>query len=119
MANRSILYKHEYGTDANGLPLQFILTGPKFYNGKENYNLTGIIPDSNQTGNLSFIADGYRYPQSANTIFSITQNITPTTDYIQCGGSARYYQYTWSGSQLGQDWQLGQWFDDVQVGSTF
>lgn len=118
MANASLLYKHELGVNNNGAPLPFTLRGPRMYNGKGNAFLTGVIPDSNQIGNITFSATGYLYPQSKTPLITTTRTITPTTENMQIGSAARYWQYAWSGSELNQIWEMGTWFDDVQEGPT-
>ena len=41
-----------------------------------------------------------------------------TTEFVPIQSSARYYQYQWEGDELGQAWQMGVWFDNVQQGPT-
>jgi len=40
------------------------------------------------------------------------------TEFMQNPSGARYLQYEWSGSELGQDWEMGIWFEDTQAGAT-
>jgi hypothetical protein len=119
LANVSSLYKHELGRNDNDSPLDFSLVSPKMYNGKNTVNLTGIIPDSNQVGDIDFTANGYLYPQSVEIAATKSITVSPTTEYIQMPGTARYWQYTWEGDVLDQSWEMGQWFDDVQQGAGF
>jgi len=118
LASSSLLYKHELGKDDNTDPLQFTLTGPRMYAGKEAMNLTGVIPDSNQIGDITFTATGYKYPQSVNQFYQKAVTVSPMTENIQLPHGARYTQYQWEGAVLGQDWEMGVWFEDGQMGAT-
>lgn len=118
LINVGTLYKHELGSDDDNVSLPFQLTGPKLYNGKGAANITGFIPDSNQTGSVNFKITGYRYPQSTRATYTINKTVTPTTEFIQTQGAGRYLQYDWSGDELGQIWEMGVWYDDVQAGAT-
>lgn len=118
LANVGTIYKHEFGTDDNGQPLAFVLTGPRRYFGKENVLLSGIIPDSIQIGDITFTATGYRFPQSSTPTYATSFPISPTTEQVVITSSGRFYDYTWSGAVLGQDWEMGQWYESVQTGAT-
>lgn len=118
LANVNLLYKHELGVDDNGQPLEFTLTSNKQFFGKDNVVLSGITPDSIQDGLLSFTAMGYRYPQSATASFLKTFPVDPDTEQVPISGSGRYWQFTWSGAELGQNWEMGQWQANYQPGAT-
>jgi hypothetical protein len=112
------LYQHEFGTDADGEPLSFTLTSNRRYYGRDNVNLNAIIPDSSQTGDITFTNVGYLFPQSSVPISTNTFTVTPTTERIPVVASSRFHEYTWAGSALGQDWMMGGWIEEVQKGST-
>lgn len=118
MANVGDLYKHELGVDDNGSPLPFTLIGNKQFAGKDNVLLSGVIPDSTQTGNLSFTTTGYRFPQSTVASHNVTYTVAPDTEQVPMLGSGRYWQYTWAGADLGQDWEMGEWQASYQPGPT-
>jgi len=118
LANVGALYRHEVGNDDDGSPMPFTLTTNKRYISKDNINLNTIIPDSIQTGDISFNNKGFAFPQSTTTTYDITNTITAETPFIPIVSSARFYQYTWSGSVLGQDWKMGAWLEEVQKGSS-
>jgi len=117
MANIETLYKHEFGTDDDGAALEFTLRTPKIYNGDNTVLLLGIVPDSNQTGSLSFTQTSYLYPQSTTPVFVNANIITPTTEYVPIPNCSRYYQYEWTGNAIGQSWEMGIWREDKQLGA--
>lgn len=118
LADVGNIYKHELGTDNNGVAMPFSLVGNRRYFGKDNIILSGIIPDSNQEDSISFTAVGYRFPQSASSTYSQTFPVSPTEEQLVIQSGARYYDYTWSGSVLGQSWQMGEWFENLQQAAT-
>lgn len=119
LANVGDLYMHEFGMDANGSPLAWTLTTNKRYYNKDNVNITAIIPDSVADTGITFVANGYLWPQSTvQTYINTLTNILPTDERIPIQTSGRFYQYTWSGAILGQDWQMGTWFEELQKGAT-
>lgn len=117
MINGGILYQHENGVNAGNSPLEFTLTSNLRFYGKDNANITAIIPDGTTDYNITFDNVGYLYPKSANATYNVSQTVTPTTDRLPIQTSARFHQYTWTGNALNQDWQMGQWFEEVQRGS--
>lgn len=118
LADKTLLYKHELGNDDNDISLEFDLIGPRSYNGKGNVLNSGFVPDSIQTGNIGFTSIGYRYPQSQNPTYTVTKIVSPTSEFFQTQTGGRYYQYRWNGNVLGQIFQMGQWFDNIQPGET-
>lgn len=117
LVNEDNLYQHEVGSDASGSALSWTLTSPKSYYEKPTTNLLAIIPDSNQSGNITFKHEAWLFPQSASVMYSNTTTITPTTERVPIVNNGRFYQFTWSGSELGQDWRMGAWFEEIQKGS--
>lgn len=111
----STLYSHEYGTDANGAPMAFTLTSNIRYSGINSGIVTSVVPDSIQSGDVSLGVNGYDYPQSGSPSGSSSITISPTTTLIQPGVGGRYWQYTWSGNALGQQWAMGRWQEYIQA----
>jgi len=105
----SILYNHETGTDANGVAMPFSLVGNLNNYGAFSFLVSSIVPDSIQTGNISLTITSYEYPQSPVPTNETTVTITPTTTIVQPNTGGRYWQYEWSGNQLGQSWIMGKW----------
>lgn len=108
----SNVYIHENGHDANGSPLPFSLTGPYLFSGLERVKLGGVVPDSIQTGNITVSLNIKNYAQET-PVTQYTEVITPDTAFMDWQTEARYWQYTISGNDLGQDWKAGSWQEKV------
>jgi hypothetical protein len=108
-------FNHETGTDNNTSPLPFTLTSNLRTSGKDTALLSGFVPDSIQSGDINVLLNGYLFPQTLSTP-TFAQNYTISDnnprENIQIGG--RFWQYTWSGDVLGQDWVMGSWFELLQ-----
>lgn len=112
------LYMHEFGANANGEPLPWELVSNKRYYGKDNIELTAIIPDSVAETGVTFEAYGYLWPQSVTpTYINALTNVMPTSERIPVASSARFYEYKWSGAVLDQTWIMGTWFEEIQKAS--
>jgi hypothetical protein len=126
ISSTGVLYGHEQGTDADGQPMPFTLTSNlRGGNYIKNYlgtattktsNITAIVPDSVQTGNISVTLAVYKYPQSATPTSDKTYTITPTTEQVPLSAAGRVWEFTVSGNALGQSWIGGQWQQKVQEG---
>lgn len=117
LINSTILYRHEFGYDNDGVAMPWSLkTNLRLY-GKETANQVRIIPDTNHTGDVMVKLDAYLFPQSPIAISSNTYTVTTTTEKIETQKNARFYEMTFSGNTLGQSWQMGQWFEEAQAGS--
>lgn len=113
----SLIYRHESGTDDVDEPLPWSLTfnkksQPKI--SKVTITQMAVIPDSYQVGSVNLHIDGYQYPQSVTQTYSRDYTITPTTERMSVDVSGKVYQYILSGSELGQDWRMGQWSEEIQ-----
>ena len=115
--NVSTLYTHENGFDADGEVMPFSLISDKRYYGKSTTNLNAVIPDSIQNANITFNAKSWLFAQSTSTMYNIDHTITPTTEKKEITNNGRIFQYSWSGSGLGQFWRMGEWLEEVQQGS--
>lgn len=111
------VYVHDYGNDADGVPLPFTLTSNLRCGGKATTLIPGVVPDSLQTGSISLTVNGYAFPQSASPCFSNVYGVDPDTEKITTQMNARFWQYSWSGNALGQGWQMGQWLEYTQQGA--
>lgn len=112
------LYVHETGTDADGAPLPWQLTSNLRTIGKKTGLLTGILPDSITSGNLSLRARSYLYPQSSSTVYDNSYTVASTAGQIPVQVGGRFWKYDWSGSQLGQAFIMGNWMEYVQESAT-
>lgn len=112
-----VLYNHEVGNNDNTNPLPFELVSNLRTTGKNTGLVGGFIPDSIQTGDISVTLTSKQWPQSNaltyNKTFIVADN--GPRENIQIGG--RFWQYTWAGSELNQNWVMGQW-NELPAGSS-
>lgn len=119
LANRNIMFQHEVGNDACVDPMRFELVTNKRFYGKDNAKLMAVIPDNHMNGTIQLQINGYRFPQSSQAIMRQGAfNIQPTTERVPVNGSGRYIEYIISGEQLGQEFMMGKWLEEVQRGAT-
>lgn len=107
-------FRHEVGTDDDVNPLAWSLTSNNRDTGTNNVLSSGIVPDSVQTGDISFKIDAFSYPQSAAPKNSKTVTVAPDTEFIALDIDGRFLRYTFSGEELGQDWIMGAWLEPIQ-----
>ena len=111
------LYVHEFGNDADGVPMRWTMTsnlrGTRGGD-KKTMLISGFVPDSIVNGNVSVQVSTYLFPQSTEKMFDKTYFITPETGELPIQVGGRYWQYTWSGESLGQDFIFGSWFEMAQ-----
>lgn len=115
----SILYKHEIGTDANGEPMEWLLKTNYRTLGKDTTVIVGIIPDSLQVGDIDLLIHSQLYPQSIATMKEDIVTVSPDTGYVPYTVNGRFWYYEFSGAELGQTWQMGDWQEYVQKGASF
>lgn len=112
------LYRQENGLDADGvaMPIRIVT---KYFRGaiKNVTELYGVIPDSIQTGNITFRVNVKDFPQGTVLTYG-PFTITPTTDIMMYTGplTGRYFQYVIEQEVLGGDWQLGDWLQLLKYG---
>ncbi len=115
--DESVLYRHEVGTDDNDEALAWELTSNLRNLSKKNTTAAvGIIPDSIQEGDITLRFKGYLFPQSTATTYDSSYIISPATERVTTLLNGRYWNYTWSGSELGQSWRMGEWQEYAQEG---
>ena len=112
-----IMYQHEKGTDDNETAMSWSLKLNFKVSGKDMAVVSGIIPDSNQVGNISVNVSSQRYPQSTVLMQNKDYTLEPTTENIPITISGRFWTYTITGSELSQSWSMGQWHEEVQKGA--
>lgn len=116
MVNIGTLYKTEIGTDDDGQALPFrIDTNNRFY-GKDTANQLRIYPDSRQTGDIIATVTGYLAPQSIRPMYSVPYTVSPDRETFEQTNNGRFYKISITGSELGQIWEMGTWFEEVQKG---
>ena len=119
LANIGTLYKHEIGSNDDGAALPFELIGPrKFVGGKNNAFVANVWPDATTSGTVAFNISAYRYPQSVTASYDKDLSVTATTEFLTTRGGGRFVQYTWAGEELDQEWNMGQWYHELQEGAT-
>lgn len=116
LMNAGLLYKHEQGYNDNTDPLLFTITGNTRTIGRDFANIDGIIPDSIQDGTIQLDLAAKRFPQSTANSALKSFDITDTTERIPYTTNGAYWQYIWSGEELGQFWRMGKWQEYVQQG---
>ena len=116
-SSASVMYRHEFGTDADGVAMPWSLTSNSRYSGKNNAMLTGFVPDSIQTGNINLNVVTRLFPQSSVAISSDNYVVGSTTERVTIQNMGRFWQYTWSGNALGVDWQMGMWLEYLKASS--
>lgn len=118
LANLDTLYVHESGTDDDGLPMAFSATTRKYVSGKDTALLTQVVPDNEVSGNITLQVNTYNYPQSQVPMNNNLYTITPTTEKVPVQLNGRFYDYTVAGEELGQNFLMGQWYEEPQKGAT-
>lgn len=118
LGNVSTLYVQESGSDADGLPLPFSATTKKYISGKDTALQTQFIPDFEMTGNIEVEVRAYNYAQSTRAMNDNFYAIAPTTEKVPMQINGRYYDYTFSGDDLGQTFLMGQCYEQPQQGAT-
>jgi len=112
----SKIMRHETGKDANGVSMPWSLQFNTRQQGAARVvSVQGIIPDSIQTGNININVQGRAWPQSTALTTDNDYTCSSTQERIPTTISGKFYQYTLSGDELGQDWQMGAWFEQVQL----
>lgn len=118
LANASTLYTHESGTDDDGAPLAFSVKTKKFISGKDTAIVGVVIPDNTMSGTVSVALNAYNYPSSSTRQTFTEFDVTQDTELVQTPINGRFWDYTISGEELGQDWLMGQWMEEPQKGPT-
>ena len=112
----NMIHRHENGEDDGSLPLAWTLSTNFLSGGTNQLSIGGVIPDSIQTGNISLTVITKEFPQSTGnkSISTVVGTITPTTERLGFLASGKQRQYVLSGSELGQFWRGGAWFEEIE-----
>ena len=114
ISSKSIFYNHETGNDADGVAMPFSLVSNLRNDSAFSMMISSVVPDSVQTGDITCTITSWEYPQSPVPTNEASVTISPDTPIIQPNVGGRYWQYEWSGNQLGQSWIMGKWQEYVQ-----
>jgi len=105
-----VLYEHEFGQNADGLPLRAFITTGVFDNsdGNQLIFVDKFIPDFNdQVGDLTVTFTGKKYPMRNETILKGPFTITPSTDRIDFRIRARQLQFTIESNEIDGHFDFG------------
>lgn len=132
-----ILYRHELTNDDAGEAMSWLLKSPARFTGANMATLTGIIPDSIQTGTdvldnwgvldtvyslesddigtpITLQVQAWEFPQSRTLCYDKTFTITKNTDRVSLQAKGRVFQYTLRGQAIEQRFVLGKWIEEWQ-----
>lgn len=76
-----------------------------------------VIPDSTQVGNMTLTVSTKLYPQSSTTITKGPYSISPSTVKVDVMALGRQRQYVIASNELGQDFVVGKWFEQITQGT--
>jgi hypothetical protein len=117
-AGRSIVYRHETGTDAHGASIDsFIYSGYFDIGDGDNMLLMRrFIPDfKEQVGNLTVYLYLRPYPQATASPSSLSPHtITPTTQKVDTRARGRQIALRIESDELGGNWRYGTLRVDIQ-----
>lgn len=111
-----IVYIHENGLNDDDAGMEWELKTNRIFGGTDTIEHSAIIPDYTLTGNMTALLETRDYPLSAIQS-SETYTLTDSTYRVSTEQGGRYWQYTLSGSDVDQQVQFGQWFDEVKKSS--
>ncbi len=116
MSSSGIMYQHDNGTDNDTSPLAFSLTTNLRTVSKNETLLSAFIPDSIQTGgDISVTVDAFQWPNDTLSRSTQTYSVAIGDGRTNFGQTGRFWQYTISGSVLGQTWRMGKWGEEKQI----
>jgi hypothetical protein len=138
VSSDNVAYRHELTNDAGGEAMEWLLKTPKRFTGPQLSTLTGLIPDSVQTGDdvidnwgvldsvlslessdigtpVTVQVQAWEWPQSSKPLYDETFTVTQKTERISLQAKGRVFQYTLRGQAIGQAFQLGQWVEEMQA----
>jgi len=112
----NFLNLHENGLNDDGNGMSWMLRTNQIYGGTDTTHLSAFVPDQTLTGEINVNIKTKNYPSSSR-IFSNDYVVTPTTERVSTDLAGRYWQFTLSGSDVGQQLKLGQWHQEVKRSS--
>lgn len=104
----NVLYDHERGSNDDLEPLQWTLKTPAFYAGTGTISLTGLVFDSDHTGDITYTLGTKMYPREDFNETAYT--VADTESKIGYKRNGRFWQYTMSGNALNQAWRAGNYY---------
>jgi hypothetical protein len=111
------LYYEEIGYNDNAVAQEFRLQSPLISAGKKTASLQSIIPDSIQTGDVQLQVRAKQFPKSQAFTYDKTYVVSDNAEQIEMNLNGRYWDYTISGNELGQEFHMGVWQEEIQESS--
>lgn len=112
----SVIYLHENGLNDNGAGMEWLLSSPYLFSGTNTTQIAAFIPDQTLTGNVNVDLSTKLYPQSPD-ILTKSYTMTNTSARIATEQNGRYLKLDLSGSDLDQEFRIGQWFYEIKGSS--
>ena len=111
-----LTYIHENGLNDDESGMSWQLVTRRMYGGDNTIQHKAFIPDYNLTGDMTVVLKTYDYPLSS-VGQSKSYTATSTTDRVSTEQNGRYCEYTLSGSDVDQQVEFGNWYDEVKKSS--
>lgn len=111
------VFYHEKTYDDNGSPLSFTLTTKKIMSATDHVEISRLVPDSIQTGDINVLSECWNYAQDTVTVSTESNIISPDTNYASGIIQGLVRQHTISQSVLGGYWRAGTWLERIQEGT--
>lgn len=86
-------------------------------NGDITMLIYSVIPDSTQVGNMSITVSTKLYPQSSTVISKGPFTIGENTLKVDVMATGRQRKYRIGSNELGQNFIIGKWFEQVEEGT--
>lgn len=113
------IYEHDYGHDNDGSPMTaYAVTNyAEIAQGDSTFEITSIIPDSSQSGNIDLEVYTKLWPQDSDENVSTAYAIDATTKKVDMRKVGRQRKYKISKDGLGEFFNIGAWKEVVKAGS--
>lgn len=118
ISSSSTLYQHEFGVNDDGAAMNWYLETGYLDSGKTVIAVHGVIPDSVQTGNITYTCTVKDYPQSSEERVAAAQTISPTTDIVNLDETiirGKIRKHRLEGNTLNGAWRAGGWQELVSL----
>lgn len=116
----SVLYRHESGKNDDTIAMSCYANTnyAQLGNGDSTMNITGLIPDSTQTGEIDLTLNTKLYPQSSTHRTFGPYTIDEDTEFLSFRANGRLRQYEIAQNALDADFVLGNWQESVSEGTS-
>ncbi len=127
ISHENLVYRHEKGVNDVNSALAFSLTGPMNQTDNSLIKITRIIPDSVQTGDITYGIKTLPFAQSDEAMYisstgtsstvSTTITVSPTLEKIDNFITNRLWQHSWAQDVLNGNWRKGAWVEVIEKGT--